>query len=251
MTVQSGSETGAFDAGDGTRVTKIGRFLRASKLDELPQLWNVIRGDMALVGPRPEVRKWVEMNPERWAIVHAVRPGITDLAAILYRDEEKILANVPDPERLYREEILPRKLDLYEEYVRSRTFWGDVKILGRTAIALVAGTPADPWQTIGLRRDSQQRPKAVRNITGNEDVMNRLATHGAISRRIPFSRVSCDGNELAYLQEVLDSGWLTTASRAQEFERRFAQEVRRGSPLPSTLVRCAAPGTGGDGDQAG
>ncbi len=144
MTVQSGSETGAFDAGDGTRVTKIGRFLRASKLDELPQLWNVIRGDMALVGPRPEVRKWVEMNPERWAIVHAVRPGITDPAAILYRDEEKILANVPDPERLYREEILPRKLDLYEEYVRSRTFWGDVKILGRTAIALVAGTPADP-----------------------------------------------------------------------------------------------------------
>ena len=78
MTVQSGSETGAFDAGDGTRVTKIGRFLRASKLDELPQLWNVIRGDMAPVGPRPEVRKWVEMNPERWAIVHAVRPGITD-----------------------------------------------------------------------------------------------------------------------------------------------------------------------------
>ena len=144
MTVQSGSETGAFDAGDGTRITKIGRFLRALKLDELPQLWNVIRGDMAPVGPHPEVRKWVEMNPERWAIVHAVRPGITDPAAILYRDEEKILANVPDPERLYREEILPRKLDLYEEYVRSRTFWGDVKILGRTAIALVAGTRPTP-----------------------------------------------------------------------------------------------------------
>ena len=84
------------------------------------------------------------MNPERWAIVHAVRPGITDPAAILYRDEEKILANVPDPARLYREEILPRKLDLYVEYVRTRTFWGDLNILGRTALAIVAGAPSDP-----------------------------------------------------------------------------------------------------------
>ena len=160
MTVQSGSETGAFDAGDGSRVTKVGRFLRATKLDELPQLWNVIRGDMALVGPRPEVRKWVEVNPDRWAIVHAVRPGITDPAAILYRDEEKILANVPDPERLYREEILPRKLDLYEEYVRTRTFWGDLKILGQTAIAIIAGAPADPHASgrreAGIAEETQQ-----------------------------------------------------------------------------------------------
>jgi lipopolysaccharide/colanic/teichoic acid biosynthesis glycosyltransferase len=160
MTVRSGSETGAFDAGDGSRVTKIGRFLRATKLDELPQLWNVIRGDMALVGPRPEVRKWVEVNPERWAIVHAVRPGITDPAAILYRDEEKILANVPDPERLYREEILPRKLDLYVEYVRTRTFWADLKILGQTAIAIIAGAPADSHvsgrREVGIAEETQQ-----------------------------------------------------------------------------------------------
>jgi len=160
MTVRSGSETGAFDAGDGSRVTKIGRFLRATKLDELPQLLNVIRGDMAIVGPRPEVRKWVEMNPERWAIVHAVRPGITDPAAILYRDEEKILANVPDPERLYREEILPRKLDLYVEYVRTRTFWADLKILGQTAIAIIAGAPADSHvsgrREVGIAEETQQ-----------------------------------------------------------------------------------------------
>ncbi len=160
MTVRSGSETGAFDAGDGSRVTKIGRFLRATKLDELPQLWNVIRGDMAIVGPRPEVRKWVEVNPERWAIVHAIRPGITDPAAILYRDEEKILAGVADPERLYREQILPRKLDLYEEYVRTRTFWGDLKILGQTAIAIIAGAPADPHASgrreVGIAEEIQQ-----------------------------------------------------------------------------------------------
>ncbi len=160
MTVQSDSETGTFDPGDSSRVTKVGRFLRATKLDELPQLWNVIRGDMALVGPRPEVRKWVEVNPDRWAIVHAVRPGITDPAAILYRNEEKILANVPDPERLYREEILPRKLDLYVEYVRTRTFWADLKILGQTAIAIIAGAPADPHASgrreVGIAEEAKQ-----------------------------------------------------------------------------------------------
>ena len=99
---------------------------------------------MALVGPRPEVRKRVEVDPERWAIVHSVKPGITDPAAIIYRDEEKLLASVPNAERLYREEILPRKLDLYVEYVRTRTFWGDLKILGKTAVALIAGAPANP-----------------------------------------------------------------------------------------------------------
>src|SRR5271157_1157036 len=160
MTVQSDSETGSFDPGDGSRVTKLGRFLRATKLDELPQLWNVIRGDMALVGPRPEVRKWVEVNPERWAIVHEVRPGITDPAAILYRDEETILAGAPDPERLYREQILPRKLDLYVEYVRTRTFWADLKILGQTAIAIIAGAPADSHvsgrREVGIAEETQQ-----------------------------------------------------------------------------------------------
>ena len=144
MSVQAGSEAGNFDAGDTSRITRVGRYLRAMKLDELPQLWNVVRGDMSLVGPRPEVRKWVEAAPECWAIVHSVKPGITDPAAILYRDEETILAGAPDPEELYREQVLPRKLDLYAEYVRTRTFWGDLKILGRTAVALVAGAPADP-----------------------------------------------------------------------------------------------------------
>jgi len=160
MTVRSGSETAAFDAGDGSRVTRIGRFLRATKLDELPQLWNVIRGDMALVGPRPEVRKWVEVDPDRWAIVHEVRPGITDPAAILYRNEEQILASVTDPERFYKEQILPRKLDHYEKYVGTRTFWGDLKILGRTAIAIVCHASADPQASrrreLGIAQESQQ-----------------------------------------------------------------------------------------------
>ena len=90
-----------------------------------------------LVGPRPEVRQWVAVYPERWSRVLTVRPGITDPASIVYRDEEVILARSPDPERCYREEVLPHKLELYEDYVRSRTFLGDVAILLKTLLAVV------------------------------------------------------------------------------------------------------------------
>jgi lipopolysaccharide/colanic/teichoic acid biosynthesis glycosyltransferase len=138
MTVQRGTERGSFDAGSSARVTRVGKLLRKTKLDELPQLWNVLVGDMSLVGPRPEVRKWVEAYPDRWAKVLAVRPGITDPASIEFRNEEELLAAAPDPETYYREVILPRKLDLYEEYVETRSFWGDVGILLKTVWA-VAG----------------------------------------------------------------------------------------------------------------
>jgi len=132
MTVQRGAEQGRFDLGRSSRVTALGRRLRQTKLDELPQLWNVLSGDMSLVGPRPEVRKWVEVYPEKWGRVLTVRPGITDPASIVYRNEEEVLAASPDPEDTYRNVILPRKLDLYEEYVRTRTWWGDIGILLNT-----------------------------------------------------------------------------------------------------------------------
>jgi len=138
MAVREGTERGSFDAGDISRVTGIGRFLRATKLDELPQFWNVLIGEMSLVGPRPEVRKWVDAYPQRWAFVHTVRPGITDPASIAYRDEEAILAAAEDPERCYRDDILPKKLDLYEQYVRTRSLWGDVKLLLATAGAVLS-----------------------------------------------------------------------------------------------------------------
>lgn len=137
MTVRSGSEKGDFDAGNLSRITRLGRFLRQAKLDELPQLWNVLKGDMSLVGPRPEVRKWVDVYPERWAHVLSVRPGITDPASIEFRNEEELLAASPDPEKYYREVILPRKLDLYEKYVESHRFFGDIMILLRTMKAVV------------------------------------------------------------------------------------------------------------------
>jgi lipopolysaccharide/colanic/teichoic acid biosynthesis glycosyltransferase len=139
MTVRAGSEAGSFDAGDTSRVTAVGAFLRATKLDELPQFWNVVRGEMSLVGPRPEVRTWVQVDPGRWSTVHSVKPGITDPASLVYRHEERILASDPDPETTYKEQILPRKLDLYEDYVRTRTFAGDLGILWRTGVAVVGG----------------------------------------------------------------------------------------------------------------
>lgn len=137
MTVKEDASQGSFDAGGTTRITPVGRFLRKWKLDELPQLWNVLCGDMSLVGPRPEVRAWVDAYPQRWSRVLTVRPGITDPAAIVYRNEEELLAAVDDAEAHYRDEILPRKLALYEQYIRTRSFPGDLRLLFRTVKTVV------------------------------------------------------------------------------------------------------------------
>ena len=137
MNVVREAASGAFDAGDTSRITKIGAFLRKTKLDELPQLWNVFIGDMSFVGPRPEVRKWVDAYPERWAKVLTVKPGITDPASIFYRNEEELLAQADDPVACYRDQILPHKLDLYEEYVKSRTFWGDIILIFKTIMLVL------------------------------------------------------------------------------------------------------------------
>lgn len=136
MRVSPCAAAGAFEPGNSSRVTRLGRLLRKTKLDELPQLWNVLWGDMSLVGPRPEVEQWVRVYPERWALVHEVRPGITDPASIVYRHEEALLARACDPVAAYRQEILPQKLSLYEHYVRTRTLWGDLRILYRTLAAV-------------------------------------------------------------------------------------------------------------------
>jgi lipopolysaccharide/colanic/teichoic acid biosynthesis glycosyltransferase len=130
-------------AGDA-RITRLGRLLRNAKLDEIPQFWNVLRGEMSLVGPRPEVSEYVDAYRERYQNILAVRPGITDLASICFRNEEAILAGSPDPLRDYRERILPIKLDLADKYVQSRSILGDLSILVRTAIAIFwsKGSPA-------------------------------------------------------------------------------------------------------------
>jgi lipopolysaccharide/colanic/teichoic acid biosynthesis glycosyltransferase len=136
MTALHGAEAGIFRPGSTDRCTWIGSILRATKIDELPQFWNVLKGQMTLVGPRPEVRSWVNEYPDRWAFVHSVKHGITDPASIKYRNEEKILAASSDPEKTYRREILPNKLDLYESYVKSKSPFSDIRLLGKTFIAL-------------------------------------------------------------------------------------------------------------------
>lgn len=132
MTLLKDASQGSFDAGDSRRVTPVGRVLRRTKLDELPQLWNVLRGDMSLVGPRPEVQKWVDVYPERWSRVLSLRPGITDNASLEFRNEEELLAASPNSEKTYRYEVLPRKLDLYEGYVQNHSLAGDLRIIFRT-----------------------------------------------------------------------------------------------------------------------
>ena len=114
------------------RITRLGRVLRKYKIDELPQLWNVLRGDMSLVGPRPEVPAFVEPHADVWRIVLAVRPGITDLASLLYRNEEELLAAVDDVEQHYRSAILPEKLALNAEYLQTRSLASDLMLIALT-----------------------------------------------------------------------------------------------------------------------
>jgi lipopolysaccharide/colanic/teichoic acid biosynthesis glycosyltransferase len=119
------------------RVTAAGRFLRATKLDELPQLWNVLAGDMSLVGPRPEVPAYVAVYTAEQLRVLEVRPGITDPASIAYRNEEAVLAGSDDPERFYREVVMPHKLALNLQYLRSVSLRNDLRLLLSTFLAIV------------------------------------------------------------------------------------------------------------------
>lgn len=133
MVVDAEEVGGQLTVGEDRRITRSGCFLRKYKLDELPQLIDVVLGDMSLVGPRPEVPRYVaEYTDEVRRIVQSVRPGITDLASIAYKDENRLLANSSNPEKDYVERILPKKLKYYEAYVRERTLWLDLVIIFKT-----------------------------------------------------------------------------------------------------------------------
>ncbi len=118
------------------RVTRVGRFLRSHKLDELPQLINVLRGEMSLVGPRPESEAYVAMFQAEYAPLLRHLPGITDPATLAFRDEERLLSG-RDVEKYYLEEVLPRKLELSGNYLQSRTLFSDLKVLLRTLVCVV------------------------------------------------------------------------------------------------------------------
>ena len=124
-------------AGD-PRITGVGRLLRKLKLDELPQLWNVLRGDMSLVGPRPELPTYVATYDQRQRAVLNVRPGITDTASIAYRWEEELLSQQPSPDKFYQDVVLIRKLDLNLLYLAEMSFGYDCRLLFHTVLALVS-----------------------------------------------------------------------------------------------------------------
>jgi len=132
----------AFQHGPGitatgdSRVTRVGYFLRRTKLDEFPQLINVLRGDMSLVGPRPEDPRYVALYTVEQRRVLSVRPGITSLASVRFRHEETMLQG-EDWERVYREEVLPAKLQIELEYLEHRSVWRDLGIIAQTILALV------------------------------------------------------------------------------------------------------------------
>jgi lipopolysaccharide/colanic/teichoic acid biosynthesis glycosyltransferase len=138
-------------AADDPRVTFVGKILRKAKLDELPELWNVIRGDMALLGPRPEVPRYVDLRNPLWQQTLQVRPGITDPVTLRLRNEENLLGAVQgDRERFYLEELQPYKLIGYVDYLQSRNWRNDIKLLKDTAIGIVrpATTPVPTFRQI-------------------------------------------------------------------------------------------------------
>lgn len=115
-----------------SRITKAGYFIRKYKIDELPQLFNVLKGDMSFVGPRPEVRRYVDLYSEEQMKVLSVRPGITDPASIKYRNENDLLSSESNPEQYYIQHIMPDKLKINIDYINTRTFIKDIKIIFQT-----------------------------------------------------------------------------------------------------------------------
>ncbi|WP_281950374.1 sugar transferase [Nitrosophilus kaiyonis] len=123
--------------GNDPRITKIGKFLRKYKLDELPQLINVLKGDMSLVGPRPEVPKYVKAYKKEYEDILKVKPGITDYAALEYIDEEKVLKDAKNTEKVYLENILPEKIKYYQKYIHDISFLTDLKLILRTIAEII------------------------------------------------------------------------------------------------------------------
>jgi len=122
---------------DDARITRVGGFLRKFKIDEFPQFLNILKGEMSIVGPRPEVRKYVDMyTPEQMRVL-SVRPGLTDYASIRYVNENELLAASADPEQTYIQEIMPDKLNLNLKYIEEQSIWVDMKIIFKTLKAIV------------------------------------------------------------------------------------------------------------------
>jgi lipopolysaccharide/colanic/teichoic acid biosynthesis glycosyltransferase len=145
----------AITAGGDPRITRVGALLRKTKLDELPQLWNVLRGDMSIVGPRPEVERYVKRYRPEWDKLFSVRPGITDLASLVFRDEERVLALAHDRERAYTEVVMPIKLELALAGIERSSLLEDLRVIARTALSIVRPDGVDPVLSEVRRRIEQ------------------------------------------------------------------------------------------------
>ena len=128
---------GPITFGDDPRITTLGKWLRKTKVDELPQLLNILRGDMSFVGPRPEVRKYVDMFHQDFEQILQIRPGLTDLASLRYRDEAELLGSFENPEEAYQQRILPDKIRLAKEYIRKSSVAFDIALIFRTLFKVV------------------------------------------------------------------------------------------------------------------
>ena len=138
MVVDADKKGLSITVGRDSRITRVGAFLRKTKLDELAQLLNVLCGQMSFVGPRPEVPRYVELYTPYQRQVLLVRPGITDYASIAYRNENDLLAGADDPERMYIETIMPDKIELNMRYLREISPLADVRLILKTIIAVIA-----------------------------------------------------------------------------------------------------------------
>jgi lipopolysaccharide/colanic/teichoic acid biosynthesis glycosyltransferase len=161
------------------RITRIGKFLRRGKLDELPQLWNVLTGDMSLVGPRPQVRADVNLYTPEESHMLAARPGITDLASIVFADEGEILAGSSDPDLLYNQLIRPWKSRLILLYLDNQSFVRDVQIIGLTALALFSRSRA--LRALTLLLDALGAPEKLKAMAGRQIPLEACPPPGAQS----------------------------------------------------------------------
>lgn len=150
-----------------TRVTVVGRFLRRTKLDELPELWNVLKGDMSLVGPRPEVPRYVDLKDHRWQAILQARPGLTDPVTLRLRNEEKLLAEVAgDVEGFYLGTLQPVKLGGYLEYLDSRSWKEDVKVIFKTAVGVIRPSKIPAPTVAQVRLEASALREQLKTVEG-------------------------------------------------------------------------------------
>ena len=165
-TMRAGSVGRSITSAGDQRITSIGALLRRYKLDELPQLFNVLRGEMSLVGPRPEVPEYVSLETPVWQAILQVRPGITDLASLLYRNEEGLLHTHPDPDAFYRRQVQPAKLALNLSYLKRRSFGSDLRLIFQSIRYSLFPHAFDPEQICrafgtGVHYEQPNRPLSL------------------------------------------------------------------------------------------